>query len=111
MTKYLINLVCIIGVAGAAHAGAVANLEITADGHAYLVFDAAGNGNLTGYTVQDASVATPVTFERGGSVLDGTGQYADAWSSLDSQCAFSGETAGLHDWFFEGTPPHPFVHR
>ncbi|MDP7289390.1 MAG: hypothetical protein QGH94_15505, partial [Phycisphaerae bacterium] len=64
MTKYLINLVCIIGVAGAAHAGAVANLEITADGHAYLVFDAAGNGQLTGYTIEDTAVVPTISFER-----------------------------------------------
>ena len=104
MTKYLINLVCIIGVAGAAHAGAVANLEITADGHAYLVFDAAGNGQLTGYTIEDTAVVPTISFERPASAEDGTGQFATAWASLDSQGATSGQQAGAHDWFFEGDP-------
>ncbi|MDP6634783.1 MAG: PEP-CTERM sorting domain-containing protein [Phycisphaerae bacterium] len=104
MTKYLINLVCIIGVAGAAHAGAVANLEITADGHAYIVFANTGNGELSGYTIEDTAVAPTISFERPGAGEDGTGQFATAWSSLDSQGAFAGEQAGTHDWFFEGDP-------
>ncbi len=105
MTKYLINLVCIIGVAGAAHAG-VADLQITADGHAYLVFDGTGNGQLTGYSIKDTSET--ITFDRvAEGALDGTGEFGTAWASLDSQGGFSGEQVGSHDWFFEGTPLIP----
>ena len=108
MTKYLINLVCIIGVAGAAHAGAVANLEITPDGHAYLVFADTGNGELTGYTIEDIAAVPTLNFLRPAGVEDGTGQYATAWASLEDQGAFSGELLGAvpapDDWFVEGVP-------
>ena len=89
MTKYLLNLVCIVGIAGAAHAGAVANLEITEQGHAYLVFADGGLGQLTGYTVFDSQTAvvdgTPTLAIMQGAPEDGTGQYATAWAPLMDQ--------------------------
>jgi len=106
MTKYLINLVCIIGVAGAAHAGAVANLEIAADGSAYLVFASTGIGEMTGYSIEDAAntpTGTPtITFIRPAAPEAGTGQYATGWASLDDQGPVAGENAGdpSYDWFF-----------
>jgi len=116
MTKYLLNLVCIIGIAGAAHAGAVANLEITEDGHAYLVFtdgDPVAPGaqsNLAGYSIEDTrDVGSAVTFSRPTGPEDGTGQFATGWSSLDSQGVLAGEEnpgtgPGAEEWFFDGIP-------
>ena len=121
MTKYLINLVCIIGIAGAAHAGAVADLRITAEGHAYLVF-APGADDLTGYSIEDLlstageydpDVAIPndgldaLLLQNVSTESGGTGRYATAWSSLEDQGAFSGVTLGSgltdpNDWFVEG---------
>lgn len=121
MTKYLLNLVCIIGIAGAAHAGAVANLEITEDGHAYLVFfDGDGvpgtASNLAGYSIETkvGSTATLLRNPTPGTPEDGTGHYANFWSSLDAQGPVAGELepgAGVppdniaeEDWFFDGIP-------
>lgn len=107
MTKYLLNLVCIIGIAGAAHAGAVANLEITEDGHAHLVFADGGNNQLTGYSIEDTAAVPTLSFLAPSAAQDGTGQYATAWSSLDDQGAFAGENYGTHDWFFDGSSAPP----
>jgi hypothetical protein len=126
MTKYLLNLVCIIGIAGAAHAGAVANLEITDDGHTYLVFsdgDATPGtaSQLAGYSIEDIrDEALAVDFKRGAAGA-GTGEFASVWSSLHTQGVLTNEpnpgkcpweTDPLHsdplehhpveDWFFDG---------
>ena len=116
MTKYLLNLVCIIGIVGAAHAavpdpdpGVVANLEITLDGHAYLVFTGDGTGQLAGYQIEDMAVAPTLTFLRDIGDPDGTGEFASSWSTLTDHGALAGEFVGL-DWFVElndGTPPAP----
>ncbi|MDP6636759.1 MAG: PEP-CTERM sorting domain-containing protein [Phycisphaerae bacterium] len=116
MTKYLLNLVCIIGIAGAAHAGSVANIEITPEGHAYLVFSDSDLGtpgaqsNLAGYSIEDTrALGVAIEFARGG-LQDGTGTFASGWVSLDSQGVLAGEefpgTGGtpLENWFFDGAP-------
>ncbi|MBT3201542.1 MAG: hypothetical protein HN350_16695, partial [Phycisphaerales bacterium] len=122
MAKYLINLVCIIGIAGAAHAGAVANLEITPDGQAYVVFTGdqpgpvTGVGELTGYSIIDLNGQTNA--DNGDTALpslsflpsageNGTGEYATAgWASLQSQGATVGVELGQNlapgnEWFVE----------
>lgn len=105
MTKYLLNLVCIVGMAGAAHAGAVANLEITADGHAYLVFADGGIGEMTGYEILDGAGTPTLTFARV-APEDGTGQYATGWAPLMSQGIPTGVVSGTlptpDNWFVEG---------
>ena len=118
MTKYLLNLVCIIGIAGAAHAGdvgVVANLEITEDGHAYIVFfdgdsNPATDSQLAGYSIEDTRAeGSAITFSRPAAPEAGTGQFATAWASLDSQGPLAGEEdpgagPGAEDWFFDGDP-------
>jgi len=118
MAKYLLILVCVLGIVGVAHAvdiSPVVNLEITEDGHAYLVFtdgdsNPATQSNLAGYEIRDTRAAGGVTFERPGPVEDGTGQYASVWSSLTAQGPLAGEEnpgtgpTPLENWFFDGTP-------
>jgi len=109
MTKYLLNLVCIIGIAGAAHGAPVVGLEITPEGHAYLVFTSEGTGELAGYSIE-ADPASGVTFLTGGTILDGTGEFGDGWVSLDTQHVFAGEDYGMipgppadpDGWFAQG---------
>jgi len=109
MTKYLLNLVCIVAIAGAAHGATVANLGITPEGHAYIVFDGAGSKQLGGYEIRDT---TGVTFKPSANE-DGTGEFATGWVSLDTQHVFAGETYGtipgpptdLDGWFAEGIIP------
>jgi len=111
MTKYLLNLVCIVAIAGAAHGASVADLHLTPDGHAYLVF--AGTEQLAGYSVEDSGV----TFLTGGTIPDGTGEFGDGWVSLDTQHVFAGEDYGTipgpgtdpDGWFAQatGTAPLP----
>jgi hypothetical protein len=128
MAKYLINLVCIIGIAGAAHAGAVANLEITPDGQAYVVFTGdqpgpvSGVGELIGYSIVDMNGQANADT---GSTLpslsflphageSGTGEYATAgWASLQSQGATVGAELGQNlplgqEWFVESAS-RPYV--
>ena len=131
MAKYLVNMVCIIGIAGAAHAVPgtsfpVANLEVTEDGHAYLVFtdgdgDPLTQSNLAGYEIKDTrDVGSTVTFQQPGPSEDGTGQYASVWRSLCAQGPLVGEENpgvcphdipggpnhhSYEDWFFDGVEP------
>ena len=106
MTKYLINLVCIVGMAGAAHAQATANLEITATGHAYLVFADGGLGQLAGYEIFDGAVVPTLTFPRPAAPEDGTGEFATGWAPLADQGIPTGVTVGTlpppNDWFVPG---------
>ena len=116
MTKYLLNLVCIIGIVGAAHAAVpapdvdvVANLEITLDGHAYLVFTGNGTQQLAGYQIEDINATPTLVFNRPTALEEGTGEFAANWASITDHGQLAGEFVGP-DWFVtlnDGTPPAP----
>jgi len=109
MTKYLLNLVCIVGIAGAAHAQTqVANVEITKDGHAFLVFADGGDNMLTGYSIQDIAATPTLTLLAPSGAEDARLGQATAWMSLDDQGPLVGEPLrGANDWFFDGSSAPP----
>lgn len=108
MTKFVLNLVCIIGIAGAAHAGAVADLEIDAGGHAYLVFidedaDTGTLSNMAGYSIDDTRTTGQLVFNASAAEY-GTGQYGTGWVSLMTQQYLAGEAKPGTQWFSESIP-------